>query len=572
MNEILWKIGGEAGFGIKKAGLLFSKLLSRLGFSIFNYTEYPSLVKGGLNTFEVAFSDSQKSFLKKDIDVLVCLNEKVFNVSKDYIKPDTRVIFDPLTFKPEGEFIKVACPVSKILDKSGNSAIFSNMIFLGVTLFIFDFPIEKAFSLINDVFKGKSEEVISVNKKMISEGYSWAKENLGEKNRIKLNKVSELKKRAVLTGNDAFALGAVAGNCKLYAAYPMTPASSVLSSLALWQEKVNSVVVHTEDEISAVNMAIGASFAGVRSAVGTSGGGFALMEESISLAGITEMPLVMLLAQRVGPATGMPTWTEQGDLLFSVFAGQGEFPKIVLAPGDVEEMFELSMKAFNLAEIYQTPVIVLSDKFLSESYENIDVSLIKEIKDRVGIDRGKTSETFTKGYLRYKDSQDGISERVIPQKNGVFYQANSYEHLEDCHTTEDPKERIKQVNKRARKIKTYLKKHFSSPKFYGDKDSDIVFVSWGSTKHSILNAMKLLKSSNKKAGFIHFTHMYPLSTNLGSLFMDKNKRYVLVENNSTSQLGKLLRMELGVNIESKLLKYDGRPFLPEEIRDFALKI
>lgn len=353
----------------------------------------------------------------------------------------------------------------------------------------------------------------------------------------------------------------------------MTPSSSVLGTLAAWQDKTGIIVRHAEDEISVINTALGASFVGARSSVGTSGGGFALMVESVSLAGVTEIPIVIFLSQRPGPATGMPTWTEQGDLLFAVHAGHGEFPKIVLAPGDAYEMIELTMKAYNLADIYQTPVIVMSDMHLSESHKTVPANIVKRLIGDYKIDRGKTiSKVKGETYLRYKLTDDGISERLIPGVKGYFYQANSYEHLEDSHTTEESVPRRKQVDKRNAKLPTYVTNHFQKPNVYGDLDrSEIVFVAWGSMKGPVLEALRSLNAKQKSYALIHFTHVYPLSEEKVRPFFPAGKRYILVENNSQAQFGRLLRQETGIHIAEKLLKYDGRPFFQEEIVDYVKK-
>jgi len=321
-------------------------------------------------------------------------------------------------------------------------------------------------------------------------------------------------------------------------------------------------VRHAEDEVGVVSEALGASFAGVRSCVGTSGGGFALMTESLSYAGIAEIPLVLFLSQRPGPATGLPTWTEQGDLLFAAHAGHGDFPKIILAPGDQEEMVELTQTAFDLADIYQTPVIVMSDKFLSESHASVSLDSIERIVARVQ-NRGKNITETPENYLRYQVTDDGISPRLIPGVPGAFYQANSYEHSEDSHTTEDAEDRTNQAEKRARKLATFIENDYEPCAVYGDlEDAEIIFVSWGSTKGPVSMAREMLEM---KTSHLHFSNVYPLDEEALKNFFKHDGEYVLVENNMTGQFGQLLRQQTGINIERKILKYDGRAFYPEEI-------
>ena len=567
-----WKVGGEAGFGIMTTGLVFSKIVARSGYHIFDYVKYPSLIRGGHNSYEVRVCSEPVTQLKLNVDVLVCLNEETFTKNKQFLMNESFVIYDPEEFNIEGQYKKIAVPFKKILAELNGKEVMKNTIALGASLAIVGGELNMLLQIISEQFSKKGESVIDFNKKFAEKGFTHVKEKY--ENELKnwlTKKGSETK--LVLNGNDAFSLGSAIADCRLYVAYPMTPSSSALTTLAAWQKDTGMVVRHAEDEISVINTAIGGSFAGVRSAVGTSGGGFSLMVESVSLAGITETPLVIFLAQRPGPATGMPTWTEQGDLLFAVHSGHGEFPKIVLSPGDVQEMLELTVKAYDLADIYQTPVIILSDMLLSEGHQDLPKSFIDAVIKKYKPNRGKlvSSISGTK-YLRYQDSSDGISPRLIPGTKNYFYQANSYEHLEDGHTSEEPEARIQQVNKRNKKIISYLASDFSPPKFYGDLEAKLVFVSWGSTKGSLIEAQKQLEKKGKQIGFIHFTHVYPLDREKINQLFKKNKRYVLVENNSQGQFGKLLLQETGIEIKEKILKYDGRPIWPEEIVSYVKKL
>ncbi|KKQ24248.1 MAG: Pyruvate flavodoxin/ferredoxin oxidoreductase domain protein [Candidatus Roizmanbacteria bacterium GW2011_GWC2_37_13] len=579
MIDFTWKIGGEAGFGIMTTGLVFSKIASRLGYHIFDYIKYPSLIRGGHNSFETRVSDQVVRQLKYNVDLLICLNKETFDQNKKFLLVDSIVVYDSSDFVPEkGSYKTLDIPFKKILEEQKGQVVMKNTIALGATLAILGGEIDELEHIIEEQFGRKGEEVINFNKQFVRKGYDYVKKNYFQLIKPLLTKkTSETK--LVLTGNDAFSLGSVVADCRFYCAYPMTPSSSVLTTLASWQKKNNMIVRHGEDEISVINTALGSSFAGVRSAVGTSGGGFALMVEAVSLAGVTETPIVIFLSQRPGPATGMPTWTEQSDLLFTVHAGHGEFPKIVLAPGDVEEMIELTAKAFNLADVYQLPVVVMSDMFLSEGHKSVSKKFVDDFIANYKVNRGKLLKEITndklqmtnqvqnsnvksKNFLRYKITEDGISERLIPGIPGYYFQANSYEHLEDGHTTEEAKPRIDQVDKRNKKWQTYLEKDFSLPKVYGDLEkAETVLVSWGSVKGSIIEAQKTLENT----AFIHFNHVYPLDKDKIRKLFSAKKRYILLENNSWGQMGKLLAMETGVEIEEKILKYDGRPIWTEEI-------
>ncbi|KKP67552.1 MAG: Pyruvate flavodoxin/ferredoxin oxidoreductase domain protein [Candidatus Roizmanbacteria bacterium GW2011_GWA2_35_19] len=579
--DITWKIGGEAGFGIMTTGLAFSKIVSRLGYQIFDYVEYPSLIRGGHNAYEVHVSHENVSHLKPEVDVLVCLNKETYTKHQSSLTKKSYVIYDEQEFTVDGDFVKINVPFKKILADLKGQMIMKNTIALGASLSVLGAEIDELIKILEDQFSKKGEAIVNFNKNFANAGYDHIKNNYSKKV-LKFLTKRESSPSLVMTGNDAFSLGSVIADSRFYCAYPMTPSSTILTTMASWAEKVGLVVRHAEDEIAAINTAIGASFTGVRASVGTSGGGFALMVESLSFAGVTEIPIVVFIAQRPGPATGMPTWTEQGDLLFAVHAGHGEFQKIVLSASDIEEMIEVTAEAYNLAEVYQMPVIVMSDMYLSEGHKSITKKFIDDFITNYKVNHGKllkeitngksqitnedqNSNNKTKNYLRYKITEDGVSPRLIPGTPGHYYQANSYEHLEDGHTTEEAQPRLNQVNKRARKWDTYLKIDFKPPKVYGDLDkAEVVFVSWGSNKGAVIEAQKQLKDKTNTA-FINFTHLYPLNKKIILPFFKENKKYILVENNSWGQFGKLLLQETGIEIKEKILRYDGRTITPEYI-------
>ena len=580
-----WKIGGEAGYGIMTTGTVISKIATRSGYHIFSYFEYPSLIRGGNNTVEVVFSDDEITASKWKVNMLVCLNKETFDLHKHRLSKDSIVMYDPDSFEPDIECKKVPLPLKKIKEKQEIHQQMLNTVSVGASIAMLGGDVGIFEDILKHQFARKGQEVVDFNIKLARVGFDQIKADNVTPLNI-LSKKSETPEKLVLTGNDAFSIGTAGADCKYYAAYPMTPSSSILMSLAAWQDKTQMVVRHSEDEIAVINSALGASFAGARSSVGTSGGGFALMVEALSYAGVAEIPIVVFLGMRPGPATGMPTWTEQGDLLFATQAGHGEFPKIVLAPGDVSEMIELTLTAFDLADFYQLPVIVVSDKFLCESYKDVLKEVIEKKLKNYTPNRGKiVAKTNQSPYLRYKYEEDGVSEMLIPGQKGAFYQANSYEHIEDTHTTEESEPRKKQVEKRNKKWDTYLNKlkvkseklevggnvFFEGPKIYGDPNADTVFVSWGGTKGIVLEAQKMLASEhNKNIAFLHFTHMYPLDEELVKSHFNNHTRYILVENNSHAQFGQLLRMQTGIDIKEKLLKYDGRPFFPEEIVKYII--
>ena len=564
MTDFSWLIGGEAGFGIMTTGLAFSKIASRLGYHIFDYVEYPSLIRGGHNAYEVHVSSDEVNHLNPIIDILVCLNKETFDKHKGSLSKDSYVVYDEEEFKVEGDYKKIVVPFKKLLTDLKGQVIMKNTIALGASLALLGADVSLLINMLEEQFAKKGEAVVNFNKNFATAGYDHVKTNYKDSLLSYLAKV-ESEPKLILTGNEAFSLASVIADCRFYCAYPMTPSSTVLTTLASWAEKTGMVVRHAEDEISVINTAIGSSFAGARSAVGTSGGGFALMVETVSLSGVTEIPLVVFIAQRPGPATGMPTWTEQGDLLFAVHAGHGEFPKIVLAPGTMEEMIELTGVAYNLADLYQLPVIVMSDMYLSEGHKSVRKSMVDKFITDYKVNRGKFADGKTK-YLRYKLTDDGISPMLTPGTPGNFYQANSYEHVEDGHTTEDAQPRFDQVGKRAKKWQTYLKNDFKAPKVFGDVNTaETIFVTWGSNIGALLEAQKQLKAHGKETAIIYFTYIYPLNRDIVLPFFKTGKKYVLVENNSWGQFGKLLLQETGFELKEKILRYDGRPITAEFI-------
>ncbi|MBI3379708.1 2-oxoacid:acceptor oxidoreductase subunit alpha [Candidatus Gottesmanbacteria bacterium] len=570
MTDVTVKIGGEAGFGIMTTGLLMGKIATRSGYHVFEYPEYPSLIRGGHNVVDIRISDEKVYSQKQKVDVLVCLNEETLKLHKDEIKIGGMIVIDndktdkSIIEKIPQNVTLVPLPFGQILKDNALPNVMLNNIALGALVYLLGADFEILKTLISENFARKGEDITSKNITASQYGYDYMKDKYSAGYNKKIPKMEKAESRMYITGNEMIGLGAIAAGCKFYCAYPMTPSSVLLHYLAAKGEKVGMVVKHAEDEIAVINMALGASWAGVRSMVGTSGGGFALMVEAVSLAGITETPIVVVMGQRPGPATGMPTWTEQGDLLFVLHSGHGEFPKIILAPGDMEESYKLTLEAFNLADKYQTPVFIMGDKYLQEGHESVDRSSISSYQ--FSIDRGKllTQEQLDKitDYKRYLITDDGISPRAIPGMRNSLHQANSYEHREDGHTTEEAFERKVQVDKRNKKTATFLSSDAKLPKFYGDADAQLTLISWGSMKGPILEAMK---EKEGKFNLLHFSYIWPLPKVKLTEILASLKNTLLVENNSTGQLGQLISMVTGIGIKNKLLKYDGRPIYPEEI-------
>jgi len=569
-NSLSWKIGGEAGYGIMTTGLIFAKVCSRAGLHVFDYPEYPSLIRGGHNTYQVRAEVEEVFSHVRHVDLLVALNMETIDKHKEELSSGGGIIYDGdkihLSKEDLGrEDVKLyPVPLLRLAEESGGRRIMINSVALGASVALIDFDFEMLSSVIKDVYGGKAEETIEFNIKAAKLGYDYVKNRGMEKDfGCKLPKVSG-KKRMLITGNEAVGMGAIKAGCKFYAAYPMTPASSILHFMAAQERKFSLVVKHTEDEIAAITMVIGAGFAGARAMTATSGGGFSLMSEALGLAAMTETPIVVVVSQRPGPSTGLPTHTEQGDLKFVLHASQGDFPRFVMAPGDVEECFYKTLEAFNLAERYQCPSILVLDKYLSESHktsEKFDVN-------RVKIDRGLllSDEELEKigEFKRYEFTETGISPRTIPsQKRGVFT-ATGNEHYETGYLSEDKTVRTKMMDKRFRKFEN-AEKEMPEPKLFGPKDAEVTIIAWGSTKGPVKEAMKLLDRDGIKANFLQILYIAPFPTKIVSKIIETSKRTVIVENNKTAQLASLIREKTGKEIEHKILKYDGRQFFPTEI-------
>ena len=553
------KFAGPAGLGIKSVGQLFSKILIAHGFNLAEYSEYPSLVRGGHNTCQISFSTDKVFAPHRQVDFFFSIVPTHWSQHLDEFVSDTLIFSDEEFNKKDPEYNRrekgqfLQLPFKTLAGEIG-SPLVVNTISLGVAAYLLNFDIELTKTIVCGFYK----TFCDLNARAIQSGYDYAKINFSK---IKLDLAPKInkEKKSFYEGNEAYSLGFLAGKGNFYCAYPMTPATSVLHFLAAKQEANPYLkVIHAEDEIGVANMAVGAAFAGSRAAVGTSGGGFALMNEAVSLCGITEIGVVYYLVSRPGPATGIPTYTAQGDLLYAIHSGHGEFPKIVLAPGDVDESFEMGYQSLNLAAKIQTPVIVVSDKFLGESSTSTkDLSKIKppieygDIETKPGVD-----------FKRYQFTKSGISPLTVPgTKNGQFL-ANSYEHDEFGFSTEDALIAKKMFDKRMLKNKLAIK---LAPKanFFGDKLAKKLIISWGSTKGPILEALKNIKNASDYA-FLQIKTVWPINPDIKKI-IDGFKETIVIENNGIGQLVSVLKSQFDFNPTKIYLKYDGRPFFPEEI-------
>jgi 2-oxoglutarate ferredoxin oxidoreductase subunit alpha len=472
------------------------------------------------------------------------------------------IIFDGDKVKNTGENNSLfSVPLERIALESGKNKLMTNTVALGAALALASYDKQILSNVISEYFG--AGDVAKANVAAVTAGYDYVKANFKIEFSHKLTPIGD-GQRMLLSGNEAIALGALAAGCKFMAAYPMTPATSIMEYLASKGKDFSIVVVQPEDEIAAINMIIGASFAGVRSMTATSGGGFCLMVEGLGLAGMTETPIVVVLAQRAGPAIGLPTRTEQGDLEFAIHASHGEFPRAVLAPATVEDAFWLTVKAFNLAEKYQTPVILITDQYLATSYATAD----KFNLSQVTIDRGLllSREELAKlgEYKRHQITESGISPRAIPLEGGALVVTDSDEHNEEGHLIEDAETRTAQMLKRLRKMEG-LRKDISEPRVYGAPQSEITLLGWGSTYGAIREAVDLGMKDGLAINLVHLSEIWPFPVEATARALQGAKKIIAVENNATAQLAHLLRAETGYQVTGKILKFDGRPISPAYI-------
>lgn len=572
--DFVCKIAGQAGAGVMTTGRLMVKCFTRGGYHAIGYPEYPSLIRGGHNTVQVRISDVKIHGPLQTPDIVIALNKDAIFYHMSSMAKGGIFIYDQLIdaskFKVREDVRMHPLPLSKLTQEAGGTEQMKNTAALGAALAAADYPFDILEGIMRDEFKRKGEEVIKKNINAAKAGYDYVKAN-SIKSQKTVKPISD-KRAVIITGNEAITLGAIRSGLKFYAAYPMTPASSILHYMIENEKVFNIVAKQTEDEIAAINYAIGASYAGARAMVGTSGGGFALMVEALGMAAISETPIVVALAQRVGPSTGMPTWTEQGDLRFALHASQGDFLRVILAPGDVNECFELAGKAMNLAERYQLPVILMSDKNLSESVYSTE----KFDQSKVKVERGKIVNELPQlppmtRWKRYALSQDGVSERALPGTQYGNHVATSYEHDETGFSSESFVMRTKQVQKRASKLNNILRE-MMPPTLYGPKDAEVTMVGWGSMKLSALDALPMLAAQGVTANFLHFNHIYPMDENTVKAAFAGAKISIMMENNSTGQFAGLLKECAGITMNFHILKYDGRPLFPEQITEELSKL
>ncbi len=560
--DVSVKIGGEAGQGIQTVGDLLANVCWKMGLCVTVVNDFESRIRGGHSIVQLRISSRPHSAPSDTVHLLAALTPKTVEVHKHELSEGGLVLTDA---EESTDPDVLAIPFSKMAREAGGR-IMTNTVLAGAILGLMGMPFAAMEELLAKRFGRKSQKILDNNIAAAKMGFE-AIEDVFFKWSFSWEKKEPVGR--MLNGNKAVALGAVAADCRFAAFYPMSPATGIMTELVSLSDDFPLVVEQVEDEIAAVNMIIGASYSGVRSMTSTSGGGFSLMVEGLGLAGITETPILIVNSQRPGPATGLPTRTAQPDLQFTIRASQDEFPRFVFAPGSPAEAFELTVKAHHLADKYQVPVLLLTDQYLNDSLFTIDGPLTVP----AGIDRFIATDDDLddpEAYERYAFTDSGVSPRVLPCAGKALSVATGNEHTPDGHISEDGANRKRMMDKRNAKLPAMAKEMAPPSGYY--EDSEILLVGWGSTRGALREAVDILRSQGRDVGCLNFTDLWPFPVEASRQLLGNAKRFIMVEQNSSAQLGLLIREQTGLFFDGTVLKYDGRTFLPAEIANETLAL
>lgn len=576
-SQVSWKVGGQQGEGIESTGEIFATAMNREGYYLYGYRHFSSRIKGGHTNNKIRVSTTPVHAISDDLDILIAFDQETIELNHHEMRDDSVIIVDAKAKPSRPENCKaqlIVLPFTDIAKELGTK-LMKNMVAIGATCAIMDLDIKSFESLIANTFGKKGENIVDMNVQALHAGYEAMKEEMTDLKGDYHLEASQSEPHLYMIGNDAIGLGAISAGSKFMAAYPITPASEIMEYMIENLPKVNGAVIQTEDEIAAATMAIGANYAGVRAFTASAGPGLSLMMESIGLSGMTETPLVIVNTQRGGPSTGLPTKEEQSDLMQMIYGTHGDIPKIVVAPTDAEDSFYLTVEAFNLAEEYQCPVIILSDLQLAlgkQTVEQLDFSRV-EIKRgellQSDIERDEDDKSYFK---RYALTASGVSPRPIPGVKGGIHHVTGVEHSPEGKPSESAQNRQEQMDKRMRKTEKLL---INEPVIDDQPydEADILYIGFISTKGAIQEGKARLEDEGIKVNHLQIKQLHPFPTQIVQEAVDKAKKVVVVEHNYQGQLANILKMN--VNVHQKLInqtKYDGTPFLPHEIEEKGLEI
>jgi 2-oxoglutarate ferredoxin oxidoreductase subunit alpha len=570
ISQLSWKIGGQQGEGVESTDRIFSTALNRLGYYLYGYRHFSSRIKGGHTNNKIRISTRPIRAISDDLDILVAFDQETIDLNSHELRKGGVIVadakFNPTV--PEGIDARLfAVPITAIAEELGTS-LFKNMVASGASWALLGLPLEVFNKAVEEEFGRKGPAIVEKNVEAVRRGAEFVLELAGGSSLSEFElEPSDGQAKLFMIGNDAIALGAVVGGCRFMPAYPITPASEIMEYLVKTLPKFGGTVIQTEDEIAAVTMAIGANYGGVRALTASAGPGLSLMVEAIGLAGITETPVVIVDTQRGGPSTGLPTKQEQSDINAMIYATHGEIPKIVIAPSTVEECFYDAIEAFNLAEKFQCPVIIVTDLQLSlgkQTAENLE-------QNKIAIDRGALIQgdlpqlEDNKLFNRYQFTEDGISPRILPgAKNGIHH-VTGVEHDQEGRPSESPINRKKMMDKRLKKLESV---RITNPiRIDAPHDTpDVLIVGMSSIGGTIDEARERLEKDGIKTNHMTVRQLFPFPTELVQPYAEKAKKIIVVENNATGQLADQFKLRAGYAEKIKnFLKYDGTPFLPSEI-------
>lgn len=567
------RITGSSGSGLVSTGEIFMRALKHMGFYLTSDREYPSLIKGGFATLQIDFDTAPLRSLSRQVSLVVAVDRVGYLGALNEVMDGGTIIHGDERYELVPDLIEQAkarnirliyLPEREIVHAVGGNLLMTNMVILGVAWRVLGWELAPLVAEMEKRFKSKPA-LLALDLKCLAAGY--AAEGVENLPNLQIPIPASVPNTILLEGNQSLALGAIHGGMRAYYAYPMSPSSSILTYIAATAKQTGVLVKQAEDEITAAQMAIGSMHMGTRALVATSGGGYDLMTETISLAGIIETPLVIALCQRPGPGTGLPTRTAQGDLNLAIHAGHGEFARVVIGVSDPESCFELTQHALNLAEQFQTFVALLTEKVICETHATVPPFE----QNKIPVLRGLVEESERLGLVsadRYALSASGVSKRWLPGQSETVYYANSDEHLEDGRLTEAPYASKAMMDKRIRKHNT-IHDALPDPTILGPKKgAAISFVGWGSSKNVMHDIIAAAKDSGVKVNYLHFDYLWPLRTDVLNRFFQENSHVFLIEGNAFGQLGILIEQHTENRFVDRLLKYDGQAFFVEDVLEF----
>ncbi len=569
-SDVVVRIGGEGGEGVMSAGEILTYSSARSGYRVFTFRTFPAEIKGGLAMYQFRVSPYDIYSMGDKLHILMAFNQGAFDNYTDALRDDGVLFYDPAECKPPERFTKEKYEVPlKELAMAAGTHLAKNMVAAGFLTAVLGIPAEKSEYQIIDKFKRKGEKILEQNLTAFRSGIEYARRYLDKLNRFRLSEPEGKDLRVILSGNQAIGFGAIAAGCKVAVGYPITPASPVLEFLARHLPKFGGKVIQNEDEISALATCVGASYAGLKVMTPTSGPGLALMTELITYASMAELPVVIVDVQRAGPSTGMPSKTEQTDLYHVVFGGPGEAPRIVLAPANVSDCFYQTIRAFNLAEEYQMPVIVLSDQVLAYQTEAIPKPDVNSVQV---VNRVEPNYEDANSYLRYRITETGLAPIAIPGHPGFEYIAPGLEHNERGNPNYTPKVHTQMQKKRFRKLEILAEKlEHENDDYYAVDSAKILIVSWGSTYGAIREAIRRAEADGIKVSHYHPRILNPLPRRKVENIIKSYDKVIVVEQNYHGQFANILKMFIDYE-PIKLNNYGGIPFTSEEIYNKIVEV